>query len=91
VEMAILTPVLCVLPRCANQSGDLSGLRVAAEPALGKDERAVDTYLEDAAAALAERDRGTKLALKLRRQTGGATLVASNHAVEDLDAHLCPR
>ena len=65
----------------------LTRLGVTAQLALGKDQPAVDTHFKDPAAALTERDGGAELPLELRRQTGGARLVVSNHAVEDLDVH----
>jgi hypothetical protein len=54
---------------------------------LGEDRLAVDTYLEDATAALTQGDGGPELPFELGRQTGGTGLVVSNHAVEDFDAH----
>lgn len=65
----------------------LTRLGVTAQLTLGKDQLAVDTHFKDPAAALTERDGGAELPLELRRQTGGAGLVVSNHAVEDLDVH----
>ena len=56
----------------------------------GEDGRAVDTHLENAPAALVQGDGGPELPFELGRQTGGAGLVVSNHAVEDLDAHRRP-
>jgi hypothetical protein len=89
--MAILTPILLSLPGCANQLRHFARLGVARHLPLGEDRLAVDTYFEDATAALTQGDGGPKLLFELGRQTGGSGLVVSNHAVEDLDAHLRPR
>ena len=90
VEIAILTPVLLSLPGCPNQLHHLARLGVSLYLPFREDGRAVDTHLEHAPAALEQGDGGTELPLELGRQTGGAGLVVSNHAVEDLDAHRRP-
>jgi hypothetical protein len=65
----------------------LTRLGVTAQLTLGKDQLAVDTHFKDPAAALTERDGGAEFPLELRRQTGGAGLVVSHHAILNRDLH----
>src|ERR1019366_7778111 len=63
-------------------------LRVAAEPGLLEDGRAVKGDLEPAAAGWIHRDLGARMAFTNRsRQTDGTGFVVSNGAVFDRDAH----
>jgi len=67
--------------------GHFARLGMAAQLPLGEDRLAVDTHLEDPAASRTQGNGGPELPFELRRQTGGAGLVVSNHAVENLDVH----
>ncbi len=75
--------------RHAPQPGDdLAGLGEAARAELRVDHDAVHRHVEDATGALDQLRLRAEGVLQLRRQTGGAGLVVSHHAVGDLDVHL---
>ena len=58
---------------------------------LGKDQAAVNGYVEHPAGRLHQGDFGSELVPQLRRQTGGAGLVVSDDAILDRYLHVFSR
>src|SRR5687768_15990633 len=96
VDIAILIRVETVFGRCLSARGaekthDFAGGRVASELRFLEHRVPVPLHFEAPATRRDQLDsRVGKRLTKLRRQTGGARLVASDGAVLDRDRHGCP-
>lgn len=84
---AIISPRLSLAARAFQPFEDVGRRWEAADGLLGKDQPAVDAHIEDAAVALDEFNRQTRLLLERSLQPGGLREVVSTHAVFDGQVH----